>query len=84
MVLAVSAGVVKVAPVKMDVSPVGVVNQSKVAPAVVDDAVMVAVCPGLIACVAGVTPISGAPFTVTAALTRVVDTLPDTGAVAST
>ena len=76
-------GVVKVAPVKMGVPPVAVVYQLNVAPDTVDDAVNIAVCPTLTACVDGVTVISGAGLTVSVAVARVVETAPVNGLIAS-
>jgi hypothetical protein len=74
--LANSGGVVYVAPVNIDVPPVGVVNQLNTAPGVVDEAVNDVVCPGRIVCVGGVTVISGITigFTVTVTGVRVGDT----------
>ena len=78
MLLLNTGGVVYTAPIKMGEPPVGVVYQLNVVPDVVDDAVKVAVCPGLTVCVGGVTATSGtvAALTVTAPLALVAETAP--------
>ena len=83
MALAVSAGLVKVAPVNIGVPPVGVVYQLNVAPAVDDEAVKVAVCPLFMVRDGGVTATFGALPMMTTPVALVAEGILVAGSIAS-